>query len=387
VRQGGIFPLRLKLNLNQGAVTLSRLFRAIATALVAAAIGPTTAPASAARDAAVPDRPCSGGAVLERTAHVMGTLLTIRVEEVERACAVVAVEAAFAEVARLEAVLSSWIADSEVGLVNAAAPGTQVAASSELTGLLAEAGIWVERTGGAFDPAMGALVDAWDLRGAGRWPDSASLEAARAASGWSHLSIVAPGELRRGPAGWWLDTGAFGKGAALRSAAVQLERHGITRALLDFGGQLLVVGAAESVGVAHPAERGREVARVRLDAGRVSAPGVVAGTGPIVASLATTSSSERFVEVDGTRLGHVLDPRTGRPVAAWGSVTVLARDALVADALSTALYVMGPAMALEWAARREVAVLVLELDGEQVRARWTDAMAPHVINLSGEHGS
>ncbi|HSJ08891.1 MAG TPA: FAD:protein FMN transferase [Longimicrobiales bacterium] len=303
---------------------------------------------------------------MERTVHQMGTMLRIRLVGVDRACGMAAAEAAIAEVARLEGVLSSWTDESELGRLNAAAPGSVVSVTPELAALLAEAGTWVGETGGAFDPAVGALVDAWDLRGRGRRPAPAQLAAARAASGWAAFERCGPMQFERGPAGWWLDSGAFGKGAALRAAVRVLGDLGVERAILDFGGQLAVLGS-ESVAVAHPARRDEEVARVRVRQG----------------SVATTSASERFVDVDGTRLGHVLDPRSGRPVAAWGSVTVITSDAFVADALSTALFVMGADGALAWAAGRDdVAVLVLERVSDRLVARWNAAMQP-LLSMTG----
>ena len=152
--------------------------------------------------------PCRGTDVLERTTYQMGTLLRVRVEATERSCGSVAVEAALAEVARLEGVLSSWTLESEIGRVNGAPPAASVELTAELASLLREAGEWVEQTGGAFDPAVGALIDAWDMRGAARVPSSAELAAAQSATGWRHATLTSD-TLRRGPEGWWLDTGAF----------------------------------------------------------------------------------------------------------------------------------------------------------------------------------
>lgn len=325
--------------------------------------------------AATPDaaRPCAGDAEVVRTAHVMGTELRVRVWGSDRRCALAAAEAALAEVERLDGVLSTWRPDAEMAAVNGAPPGVAVAPGPELAGLLECAGRWVEETGGWFDPAVGALVDAWALRGAGRIPDRAALEAARAAAGWVD---VRDGVLARPSAAWWIDTGGFGKGAALRSAGDVLEARGVERAVLDFGGQLLVLGAAVPVAVAHPARRSEAAAWLRV----------------ADASVATTSASERWVESAGIRLGHVVDPRSGRPVRAWGSVTVVAADALAADAVSTALFVAGPEAALHWAAGHpEFGVLVLQDAGGRISARWSDSLsrwlvAPGVGEAAGSRG-
>lgn len=309
---------------------------------------------------------------VEREAYLMGTVLRARVEAADREVGIAALEAGLAEVRRLDGVLSSWRPESELGRLNAAPVGEPVEVSAELWGLLEEARGWSERTGGGFDPAVGSLVDAWGIRGEGRRPAEAELEAARGAAGWASFAFDEVGRTvtrRSGRA--WLDSGGFGKGAALRSMAAVLRGAGVRSASLDFGGQLLVYGAPPEgrggweVEVAHPSRRGEGVERLVVREGSVS----------------TSAQSERFVEVDGARYGHVLDPRSGLPVPAWGSVTVVAGDAVVADVLSTALLVMGPEAARRWAAGAgEVGVLVLEERDGQVMATANAAMARYRID-------
>lgn len=308
---------------------------------------------------------CEGYERVERSAYVMGTVLRLEVAGATRTCALAAAEAALAEIERLEAVLSSWREDSELGRLNASRTTVPSPASTELRGLLAEAAGWREATGGAFDPAIGALIDAWDFRGAGRVPATAELAAALQATGLAACYDVAVG--RRLQERCWLDSGGFGKGAALRAAAGVLRAHGVSRATLDLGGQLQVLGPALPVAVAHPSERSRPVRALRV----------------ADASVATSAQSERFLELDGVRYGHVLDPRTGVPVAAWGSVTVVAADAFAADALSTALFVMGPEAALAWArSRADIGVLVLELRGDDLVASWNPALESFLVPLT-----
>ncbi|HSJ14418.1 MAG TPA: FAD:protein FMN transferase [Longimicrobiales bacterium] len=316
------------------------------------------------------DRPCAGAERVERSAYVMGTVLRMEIAGADRACAVAAAEAALAEVERLEGVLSSWRADSELGRLNSVPAGTAGAPSAELDSLLGEAHALHVATGGAFDPAVGALIDAWDLRGTGRVPTAAELAAAGARSGLANC--FEPVTWVRLWAGCWLDSGAFGKGAALRAALRVLAAHGVSEAVLDFGGQVAALGPAAIMAVAHPAERARPVHALRVRN----------------ASLSTTSQSERFIESGAERYGHVLDPRTGRPVPAWGSVTVLAADALTADALSTALFVMGPEAALAWArARADVGVLVLRVAGGVVVASWNAALEPFLVPITTVHST
>lgn len=297
----------------------------------------------------------------------MGTVLEVRVEARDRQEALTSSDAAFGTVRRMDDLLSTWRDDSELARLNRAVPGQAVRLAPELAGLLAEVLSWSAATEGAFDPAIGALVDAWDLRGPGRRPSAGELRRARSASGLSAFVLDRPNRTlvrRRGAA--WLDSGGFGKGAALRAARDVLLQRGIRHALLNFGGQLVALGAPEGaergrawvVWVAHPFRR-----EERLIALRVS--GV---------SLSTTSQSERFVEIDGQRFGHVLDPRTGRPVRPWGSVTVVSADPLAADILSTALYVLGPEQGLAWARERAVAALFLVERDDDIAVRPSPAM-------------
>lgn len=309
-----------------------------------------------------------GGVWVEREAYLMGTTLRGRVLAPWREAGLEAIERAFAEVRRQEALLSSWRDDSELARVNRAPPGAPVRPDPELRALMDEVRRWSDSTGAAFDPAIGALVDAWDLRGEGRRPAAVELRRAREASGWRVFALdSARGTVTRGDSLGWIDTGAFGKGAALRGVRGELEAAGIPAALFDFGGQVLAHGAPPGeagweVAVAHPSRR-QEPFTVLLLRDR---------------SASTSSSSERWVEEGGERLGHILDPRTGRPVPAWGSVTVVAEDPLAADALSTALFVMGPEEGMRWARDREaVGVLFLVERGGVVEARWNAGLEPY----------
>lgn len=312
-------------------------------------------------------RSASGSvAWVEREAYVMGTLLRIRLAAGDRLGAVRASEAALEAVEGLEDVLSTWREDAELARVNRAPVGEPVTLSPTLTTLLEEAFRWRRRSGGAFEPAAGALVDVWDLRGDGRRPAPGELAGALASTGPATIRM-SPEEatLTRLSADAWVDAGGFGKGAALRRAGEVLRELGVERALLDFGGQLLALGSGPRgpggwrVSVAHPRARERTVARLRI----------------ADVSVATTGTSERFVAVKGDTLGHVLDPRTGQPVPAWGSVTVVAPDPLDADVLSTALFVRGPEGALERARElQDAAVLVVESGPGAPSVRWSPSM-------------
>ena len=302
---------------------------------------------------------------LERTTVLMGTTLTARIAAPDAGQAASALEAAFRSVRGVEDILSSWRTDTELGRANRAPVGVPVALSPRLGGWLALVEDARAMTGGAFDPAVGALVDVWDLRGVGRRPEPGRLATARAAVGPAGVAIdTVAGTLTRLHPAAWLDAGGFGKGVALAQARTVLAGAGVRAGLLNFGGQVLAMGSGPDGGpwvvpVADPQERGRPVMALAVRD----------------RSVATSAQSQRFVTVDGRRYGQVLDPRTGRPVPAWGSVTVVHADPAAADMLATALLVLGPVDGLVWARARKIAALFLVTDGSEPAVRCTAALA------------
>lgn len=295
---------------------------------------------------------------VERVVVAMGTTLHLEVHAADRAAALGASEAAVRAVEAVEQRLSTWRPDSELSRFQTAPVGAPFAASRALCDDLRRARRWFERTGGAFDPAVGALITAYDLRGAGRWPDEREVTAALGRCGMQHVTIGDRSLRRARPVR--LDAGAFGKGVALDGAAAAAVGAGADAVALDFGGQLRLAGGAgpRALDIADPRDRARPALRLRIDGG----------------SVATTANSERGRRVDGRRLSHVLDPRTGAPARDFGAVTVWAERALDADALSTACFVLGPERAL---------ALAEETPGvEVVVLRWRGPAGPLEARVS-----
>jgi len=311
------------------------------------------------------------GARIERRLVLMGTELTLEVEADDRPAALAASERAVEALEETEARLSTWRGDSELARLNRAAPGRPVALSPATAAELAAARACWRETGGAFDPTVGALAAAWGLRGGGRRPAASERRAALAATGMGRLALAGATAARERD-DLRLDEGGFGKGAGLDRAVAALAGPGVRRAWLDLGGQVAVFGAAGGrgdgsaggdwrVAVADPAERSRPVVALAIDRG----------------SVATSGTSERG--------RHLLDPRTGRPAADFGSVTVWAAAALDADCLSTGLYVLGPDAALAWAAAHPgVEALVLSRKGGRLAARATSGLAGRLAPLAPE---
>jgi len=298
--------------------------------------------------------------LVERCAFVMGAPCEGAVLAPSRGAGLKALEAAFGAIAGLDRLLSDYDPQSELSQLNRWPSGEPRTCSTELLSLLARAGALQLETAGAFDPGIGALVQVWDLRGAGRVPAPPALARARSASGFSLLALdLGVRTATRLHPELQLDPGAFGKGAALDRAAAALRAQGAQSALIDFGGQVVALGSGPSgqewrVAIADPGDRSRPIARLGLRD----------------VSVATSGQSERGARAGDRILGHIVDPRSGAPVPAYGSVTVLAVSAFEADALATALYVMGPDQGLEWAARHpELQVLYLVQESGRLRAR------------------
>jgi len=134
-----------------------------------------------------------------------------------------------------------------------------------------------------------------------------------------------------------VDLGGIGKGYAVDMAFEMVRRSGVNAAMLDLGGNIRVLGQADSgtnwtIGVRNPFEREQMLGKIALPNGM---------------AVATSGNYERFVEMGGRRYSHIIDPRTGYPVEGMAGVTVVAPDASMSDALSTGLFVLGSQASLD----------------------------------------
>lgn len=247
--------------------------------------------------------------------------------------AVAALTAAAALVAELEALLSRMRPDSEISALNRS--GARWTPVDEHTdAVLAEAAAAARRTGGAYDPTIGALVDLWDIRhrDPAVLPDPESVRGAALACGHRHLERDELGRYRLlGGAG--VDLGGIAKGYAADRVVDLLRGRGITSALVSLGGSSVAAlgtrpdGSAWRVGLRDAlADRHGYAGVVRL-ADRF---------------LSTSGDYEQYVVADGRRYHHILDVRTGYPSDSdLRSVTVVADSGTLSEAYSTALLVMG----------------------------------------------
>lgn len=238
--------------------------------------------------------------------------------------------AAFAE---LEKTLSIFKPDSEVSRVNQAAGVEPVPVAPDTVAAVRLAILGAERSGGAFDPTVRPLMRLWGLHGGIKpeaLPDPAAVAEAARLVGYEHV-VVRDATVFLDRKGMSLDLGGVAKGFAVDVAFGRLIAGGATNVMVDLGGNMRCAGSAKSgqpwrVGVRNPFDGDQLLGTMRLTDGL---------------AVATSGNYERFVEIQGRRYAHVMDPRTGRPVEGMAGVTVVAPTAGEADVLSTSLFVAG----------------------------------------------
>jgi thiamine biosynthesis lipoprotein len=251
-----------------------------------------------------------------------------------------AARAAFARIEALDQIMSDYRADSELRRLERRS-GEWVPASTELFDVLERAVAIAHATDGAFDPSVGPLVALWrEARTSGRMPPRAALDAAHARVGWRHIELDAMRRtVRLGMPDMRLDLGGIAKGYILQNALRTLRSHGISRALLEAGGDIVV-------GDAPPGREGWTIETPLAD--KVFRRRAARLTN---AALATSGPTAQFVEIDGTRYSHVIDPHSGLGITNQFIACVIAEDAATADALATALTILGPDRATALLAR------------------------------------
>lgn len=255
--------------------------------------------------------------------------------------------------ARLDGIvgqMSHWEADSLLSRYNASPAGSWTALPTDFATVIAAALEVAERSGGAFDPALGRLTDLWGLgpRPASMEPDVASIAKARAACGWQALAFDRDPARLRQPGGLWLDLSGIAKGHAADAVADTLAGHGIRHALVEVGGECVGRGLRPDgdpwwVEIETPPGFHLPPLRVALH------------------QLAAATSG------DYQRGAHTLDPATGRPPSdAATAVTVLHPSCMMADAWASALGVLAPARALALGERHDLAVRLITRGGEEL---------------------
>jgi FAD:protein FMN transferase len=266
--------------------------------------------------------------------QVMGTNVTLAIRGVEPQRASSAAAAAFAELRRIDELMSDWREDSDISRVNAAAGARAVKVNPEVLAVVRRAVEAGRDSGGAFDVTVGAFRGLWrfdeDLDES--IPADEDIAARTALVDYQRIEIdEQAGTLRLAGEGMRITLGGIAKGYAVDRAVAILRERGVRHFILQAGGDLYVSGT-----------RGDRPWRVGIRDPRGARHASFAIVDLEDATFSTSGDYERGFIKDGVRYHHILDPKTGRPAQGSRSVTVLANDALTADVWSTALFVMGP---------------------------------------------
>lgn len=264
----------------------------------------------------------------------MGSALRVSIWTVDEERASTAAERVHQEFDRLEGLLSVWKDGSDVVRLNRAAGVQPVAMARETLEVLEAAREASEWTGGKFDITFGALADIWkfDHDQDHRVPDRAAIDARLPLVDYSAVQVDrAAGTAFIAHRGMRVHLGGIGKGYAIDRAIAMLRDGGVTDFMIQAGGDLYVAGANGgqpwSLGIADPRRPDHVFARVQLTN----------------ATFSTSGDYERSFMKDGVRYHHLLDPDRGEPARGCRSVTIVTDRALLADVLSTGVFIMGPA--------------------------------------------
>jgi FAD:protein FMN transferase len=268
--------------------------------------------------------------------YLMGTSMQVEAFGGTPAERRAAIDEAFWAMAEVDRLMSNYRDDSELSRINRDAAYNSIAVSDPMFSVLDAAQRISERSGGAFDVTVGPLVRLWGFHDKrAHEPTAAELAAVGPLVGYRNLLIDRDRHtIRFARSGVEIDLGGIAKGFAVELAANVLRRHGV-HGFIDAGGNQFLLGVPPgkrvwSAGIVNPDD-----AKQLL--GVIETPET---------SVSTSANSANFLTINGHTYGHILDPRSLMPSTAALSVTILSRDATLADAMSKAAFVLGPSAGL-----------------------------------------
>lgn len=293
--------------------------------------------------------------VTERATHVaMDSIVEVTVVHDGSEPASPLFQAIFAEVDRIERLASFYEPESDLSRLNAR-PTAGGDTDPELVGLLRRSVAMSELTGGTFDITVAPLYRLWGfVEKKYRIPEASDIDRVRASVGYQKVKIIDSTRVRFTNRGTAVILGGIAKGYAVDRAVEILRRAGVYGALVNIAGDLRVFGHKTDgslwrVGVRHPRQSSGLLGVLTLSD----------------RAVATSGDYERYFEVDGVRYHHLFDPATGRPARDCRSVTIITDTTERADALATAVFVMGPEHGIQFIDQtRDVEGLIVSSESE-----------------------
>ena len=298
----------------------------------------------------------------EREAAIMGTRIAVEVWHEDAGRAEAAIDAVFAEMHRIDELMSHYKPESQLSRINRDAATAPVKVDAELAGLIARALEFSELSGGAFDITYASVGYLYDYRER-RHPSEAQIQAALPAINWRHVVVDREAStVHFLMPGVRIDLGGIAKGYAVDSAVQILRDHGIRNGTVTAGGDSRILGDRRGrpwvVGIRHPDDPNRVIARIPLED----------------AAISTSGDYERYFDEGGVRYHHIIDPRTGKSPVGVRSVTVIGPNATLTEGLTKSVFVMGPERGLALVESQEdVDAVVVRSDG---RVFYSKGLAP-----------
>lgn len=293
-----------------------------------------------------------GGKDITYTRVLMGTVVEITIMDGDKSAFDKAADDAFNEMKRLEGLFSSYNPRSEASSISKEAGVYMVKVSGETLEVIENAIKVSELSGGAFDPTIGVFGRLWGFSGeSGVVPEKKDVERLLHLVDYREIKIdKEASKAGLGRDGMVLNLGGIAKGYIIKKAVDVLKKEGVERGIIHAGGDMAVFQKKRDkpfvIGIQHPREK-RLLGEVYVYNGAIS----------------TSGDYERFFMKDGVRYHHILDPKTGFPADRSRSVTIIMDDATQADALSTAVFVMGPQTGMELVKKLHAEAVVVDPQG------------------------
>jgi thiamine biosynthesis lipoprotein len=273
---------------------------------------------------------------ITREEAIMGTRCAVELWTEDRAKGEAAITSVFDDMRRIDRLMSTWKENTEISLVNREASKHPVKISEEFFRLLQESVRYSELTHGAFDITYASVGYLYDFK-KGVHPDQPAIDAALPGINWRHMVLedktftvffTRPG-MR-------IDLGGIAKGYSVDRAIEILQKQGISRAMVNAGGDTRIIGDRFGkpwvVGIRDPDHEGKTFLRIPLTD----------------TAFSTSGDYERYFDEDGKRFHHIIDPKTGDSARKCRSVTVISGTATRTDALTKSVFIMGPEEGIEF---------------------------------------
>ena len=299
---------------------------------------------------------CKPGAkILEFSGSTMGTTYNVVAVDASRSVDKIEAQARInAALAQVNHQMSNWDPASEISRFNASKGTDETFVSRELAHVMQAAEDVNKASEGRFDTTMGPLIELWGFGAPGgkRMPQDGEILEAQARSGHGATLKVGVGAIQKIQPDTQVYLAAIGKGFGADQVGRALEGLGLSDYMVEIGGDLYASGLNADgkpwqIGIEKPA----------------SLSGVLDVVGVSGMRLASSGDYRNYFEQDGARYSHVIDPVTGRPIThKTASATVLAENAMLADAWATAMLILGRERGLEIAKANDLAVLFVERD-------------------------